>query len=301
MISIIVCSRNKILPKSFIENINSTIGVNYEIITIDNSENKYSIFSAYNQGFSLSKNPYLCFLHEDVKFHSMDWGEKLIAHLNIANVGIVGLAGGDVMTRVPASWSAYSPSVNILQSDKSGRKATEVIKSPLGFSQSRKSAVLLDGVFLGMKRELMEILKFDESIGGFHGYDFDISLQAYDLGRENFVIYDILLEHFSRGVPDMNYYRNLIVVFKKWEQKLPILGKSVLHFQSADVKKMEEKMFHILIKRMARKGFSTHEIINEAAYYNQRIGTLKAMKMVKHIKSKLFFVRIMSCPKFLFR
>ena len=50
MLSIIICSRHKILDKEFVDNIDATVGIDYELVSIDNSENSHSIFSAYNQG-----------------------------------------------------------------------------------------------------------------------------------------------------------------------------------------------------------------------------------------------------------
>jgi len=147
-------------------------------------------------------------------FHSKNWGEKIIKHLQQPNVGICGLAGRDFVPRVPASWKVNLPSVNIIQSDKTGKKHSKTRFKPKGFKLERRPVILLDGVLLCMKRELMDRIKFDEKLNGFHGYDFDICIQSTVQGYENYVMYDIVLEHFSRGNPDASYYRNLINIFK---------------------------------------------------------------------------------------
>lgn len=75
MISIIICSRNKNIDSELEQNILDTIGnIVYEVINIDNSTNNYSIFQAYNKGTQIAKYPYLCFMHEDILFHTADWG-----------------------------------------------------------------------------------------------------------------------------------------------------------------------------------------------------------------------------------
>jgi len=53
MISIIICSRNAILSESIVKNIAETVGVEYEIISVDNSENKVSfhIYVLYTKMF----------------------------------------------------------------------------------------------------------------------------------------------------------------------------------------------------------------------------------------------------------
>jgi len=50
MISIIICSRTASISDELTQNINQTIGIPYELVIIDNSDNLYSIFSAYNEG-----------------------------------------------------------------------------------------------------------------------------------------------------------------------------------------------------------------------------------------------------------
>ena len=98
MLSIIICSKHKVLPASFLGNIDQTVGVAYEIVCIDNSENKYSIFSAYNLGVARSQYPFLCLVHEDVYFHTENWGNKVIKHLSEPKTGIVGIAGGNLVS-----------------------------------------------------------------------------------------------------------------------------------------------------------------------------------------------------------
>lgn len=76
MISIIICSRHHTLDEELRGNIKATIGndILYEIVCIDNSNNCHSIFSAYEEGVKKAKGNYLCFMHEDIRFHSADWG-----------------------------------------------------------------------------------------------------------------------------------------------------------------------------------------------------------------------------------
>jgi len=298
MLSIIVCSRNKNLPKDFVDNILNTVGVVYEIISIDNSENQYSIFSAYNIGFAKSKYPYICFVHEDVFFHTTNWGEKVIAHLQNPNTGIIGLAGAGIVTRVPASWSSLlSLSENIIQSDRSGKKETEIFRLPLNYNKSVRSVILLDGVFMCMRRELMEKIHFDETLNGFHGYDFDISIQSTVKGYVNNVIYDIVLEHFSRGKTDKLYYKNLITVFKKWESFLPVSLNNSSEKMLSEITKNEDYNLQRLIKKMVRKGFKSCEIIEEVTYFAD---ITDYRKSVRNLEVRIFLIRLFNCPKYLF-
>lgn len=295
MLSIIVCSRNAKLPKTFVKNIAETVGVDYELINIDNSKIRYSIYSAYNEGLTQSKFPYLCFVHDDVLFHDKNWGEKIIAHLQLPDIGIIGVAGGDIASRVPAMWSALNPCQNIIQSDNSGKKLPELIRFPENYNQSRRSVVLLDGVFLCMKRAIFNKIKFDETLGGFHGYDYDIAIQSIIAGFRNYVIYDITIEHFSQGVQDAAYNRTLINVFRKWENYLPLFEKSISkEDQEKLLPAVEEKRTGKLLKRLVRTRFKTSEIVEIITYYTNLTGSKRSIEKLKLLKLNILIIYISS-------
>lgn len=300
MLSIIVCSRHQRLDPVFENNIKDTVGVDYEIVHINNSANKYSIFSAYNAGFELSKFPYLCFLHEDVKFHSTNWGSKIIGHLSDKKTGIIGLAGADLVHRIPSAWSmVFSPSQNVLQSDPSGKNAPEHLIEPENYSGNRRTTVTIDGIMLCMRKQLMtDVVKFDEHLAGFHGYDYDISLQSYVAGFQNYVIYDIVVEHFSGGKTNQFYFRNLISIYKKYETLLPIIGKSVTAEERSAINKLEQKNLNQLTKKMVRKGFELSEIKTEISYYANITGNRSAAMF---LTIRVFFIRLFNAPRYLLK
>lgn len=292
MISVIVCSKHNQLQHSFVENVATTIGTEYELIHIDNSTNKYSIFSAYNEGFRRSQYPYLCFVHEDVLFHVNNWGERIINHLQQPNIGIIGLAGGPVVTRVPVSWTATMGCVHIIQSDHKGIKPTKVVTRPRHYNKPRRDVVILDGVFLCMNRSLMEKLKFDESLKGFHGYDYDICIQSAVAGYTNCVIYDVPIEHFSRGWRDKTYYKNLILIFKKWQHKLPIIGYGVPKKRFYAVKRIERRYLMDFLNKLVTRGFTDDEIIEELTFFSNQIGSGKLQRSTRFMRLQIFLVRL---------
>ena len=295
MISLIVCSRNTVLPLEFVENIKRTIGVDYEIISIDNSQNKYSIFSAYNLGVKLSKSDYLCFIHDDVFFHTQNWGQKVIDHLNIPETGIIGLAGGDALTRVPSDWSALNPSVNIIHTDKHGIEPQEIVHFPKNYKKSSRSVVLLDGVFMCMNRAFFEKISFDERIGGFHGYDYDISIQSFMAGYTNYVIYDVIVEHFSKGNMDATYFRTLKKIFEKWEDHIPLFERNITkEEQSHLLPQLETKRLNKLIKRLVRSGMPSRETAEIISIYTKKINSKTAVFLLNFIRIRIFFIRITS-------
>ena len=272
MISIIVCSKYEQLATAFTDNVAATVGVEYELIHIDNSKQTYSIFSAYNEGVKRSTYPNLCFVHEDVLFLTPDWGKKVAAHLTNPQVGIVGVAGGDVMTPVPTGWYALNKSMNIVESNADGSESQHSF-SPINYSDTTRSVVLLDGVLLCMRKNLFEQIQFDEKLSGFHGYDLDISIQSFLAGYINLVMYDVLIKHFSKGVFGWAYYNNLIYITQKWGQQLPLFEPSVTVEERNQLMLRKSRWLVRLCKVLVRAKVPYTEIYETMKYYTGRVGS----------------------------
>lgn len=211
MLSIIISSYQPQFYSALEKNIAETIGIPYEIIKIDNP-NLMGICEAYNKGASLSKYDYLLFVHEDVIFHTKEWGQKLINHLKLENVGVVGVAGSNYVPQAPIGWHLPDDKYNFLyliQNDKNSNQPKFINNI-----KSVQEVYALDGVFMAVKKNIYSKFYFDEILKGFHGYDLDFSLcvaQQY----KNLVINDILIEHFSKGNPDLEWFKAVIYVREK--------------------------------------------------------------------------------------
>ncbi len=295
MLSIIVCSRTNTLSESFSSNVAKTVGVPFELICIDNSSNKHSISQAYNLGISKSKFQYLCFVHEDVFFNSNDWGVNLIKHLNVPKVGIVGLAGGDAALRVLYDYAALHPSANITHVDKKGKVADDYILAPDNYAKSTRSVLLLDGVFLCGKREIFEKIKFDDTLSDFHGYDYDISLQSIVAGFRNYVMYDISVDHYSRGNFNATFYTSLMKVFKKWDAHLPMFEGSIsVEEQKRLAPIYEKKAIKKLVKKLVRASVKTKDIVEIYTFYSKITESKKHQFFLNFLKMRIYYVRVNS-------
>lgn len=224
MISIIVCSVKAENLSALKFNIEETIGVPYQLISIDNSKTGYGICDVYNSGAKQAQYPVLCFVHEDVKFETPDWGKKVCTHLADKDTGLIGLAGGDTKGPLPTSWSVsvVSNEINIIQHYKNALKDPEhILKTGLPNAVKRK-VVALDGVLLATRKDVFQKFQFDEkTFKGFHGYDIDYSLQVgtqYNLC----VVFDIVVRHYSEGNPDKSWMESAFLVSKKWKTRLPV-------------------------------------------------------------------------------
>ena len=222
MISIVICSRGSDVPKVLKDNIAETIGVYYELVIIDNTQNKFSIFQAYNEGVKLAKYPYLCFIHEDILFRSENWGKKAISHLADTQVGVLGVAGSHYIARLPgAHWSTHINSGNILHNTE-GETKREFFKYS-GNNLASCKAIIIDGLWMCFSKEVFEKVRFDNiTFSGFHCYDSDICLQILKENYEVRIVFDIDIEHFSLGSRNKMWLENLFILFNKWKYNLPL-------------------------------------------------------------------------------
>lgn len=229
MISIVICHKDILFLQTIKDSIENTIGVPYELHVIDNSKRQYSIFEAYNLGVSKSNYSIICFTHEDVVFHTPDWGVHVVAHFKDESIGMIGICGGDAMPNVPAPWwnskiqnHHYFNNINTWK----GKESYHQYSNP--FHEGVSDVVLLDGAWFCISKSLFKHITFDtKTYTGFHCYDSDISLQVLNYKRV-VVIYDVLLEHFSAGVINKDWMASVETFTDKWQEKLPLI-KRVQH------------------------------------------------------------------------
>lgn len=228
MLSIIISSYQQYYYDQLVKNINETIGDNfiYEIIQIWNPD-LMSITKAYNLGAEKTQYENLLFLHEDIIFHTQNWGEKLLNHLNKEKTGIIGIAGSSYVPAAPSSWTVATQYnfVNILQGNKQNKDYTH-LHSMAG---NTANVFAIDGVFLAIKKEKYIQLRFDENLKGFHGYDLDFSLRASQK-FQNYVVEDILIQHFSEGNLSKGWFDTNVAIKLK-------LGSNFNSYTDSEVEK----------------------------------------------------------------
>jgi hypothetical protein len=222
MISVIVCSINPVLAANLKNNIQSTIGIDHEIICIDNRIQKKGICEVYNEAAKQATFDVLCFIHEDVFIHSNNWGMSLLKVLSDETIGLVGVSGTIYKSGYPSVWPACDHSfyrTNTIQHFKNKQEPVVSIINP--FNRVYEEVAVLDGVFLATKKSIFNSYFFDEKLfKNFHCYDLDIS---FNIGSDFriVVMYDILLEHFSEGSLSRSWVEDSIKLHEKWKQILP--------------------------------------------------------------------------------
>lgn len=197
MISIIVSSHKEDDFLKFSSSLQSTIGVAYELIKIENS-NQYSLSEAYNSGAQKAKFELLVFVHEDVTFNSSDWGITLINLFDqVPSLGIVGVAGALKKSQLPTGWgtgTAWFDRINLIQASDDGEEFQTTRKA----TEPMEPVKVIDGVFLATKKKIWEKVKFDEALDGYHLYDIDFSLRVTE-SYLGILSYEIVLTHYSKG------------------------------------------------------------------------------------------------------
>ena len=274
MLSIIISSYQPQFYSALEKNIVETIGIPYEIIKIDNP-NLMGICEAYNKGASLSKYDYLLFVHEDVIFHTKEWGQKLINHLKLENVGVVGVAGSNYVPQAPIGWHLPDNSFNFLNLIQNNKTKT----NPRLFKNidSPQNVFALDGVFLGVKKVIYLKFGFDENLKGFHGYDLDFSLRIAQK-YQNVVINDILIEHFSIGNPDLEWFNSNVYTREK-----------INYHYNQSCKEVEKLVFLSFMKDTFKYfGFSFKSFFKLLKFYNQKWNIISFFYF---LKLYLFFVK----------
>ena len=229
MISIIICSRKPDISFELKSNIAVTIGIAYELIVIDNSNNKYSIFSAYNEGVRRAKFPYLCFMHEDILFHSKNWGEQVVKYFQSDDkIGLLGVVGTHFLPKTPSYWCDTNyVSGGLIQgwTENNHYNRLRVKHDKYIESKDYIEAAAIDGLWFITHKKLFKHIAFDDkSYTGFHFYEMDICMQVKQAGYKLIIGTEILIEHFSYGKGDKSFDRSRKIFYNKWKNSLPVLA-----------------------------------------------------------------------------
>lgn len=240
MISIVICSKYKDITQELKGNIARTIGVEYELVVIDNSSQKYSIFTAYNIGVSLSKGSIICFMHDDVYFYSKDWGKRVTATL-VGEVGACAVAGSNYIRKSP-SFYPIGGKFNLINLIQKTHKKNVVWKD---YSLSLDLAVF-DGLWFCIKRKLFDQIRFDEEMySGYHFYDSDIAMQIQCANYRIKTIPEVWIMHLSGGNINQSWLKNAHTFYKKWNFVLPI---SYITIDNREARILECKALYSLLK-----------------------------------------------------
>jgi glycosyltransferase involved in cell wall biosynthesis len=247
MISIIICSRDIAMLGAVSQDVAETIGAPYEIIAIDNSQQQYGICEAYNNGAAQAKYEYLCFMHEDLKFHTNNWGAIVINTLVASDIGVLGVAGGTYQAKAPVGWTGAGPDnirINVLHTTKYSIAQYDYW-NPV--SEKVAEVATLDGLWMCCRKAVWQEFPFDsEHFPHFHFYDIDFCTRVHAKYR-NLVTFELVIEHFSGGTYGSDWLHNAVNYYKRWKDHLPF---GLITINPSEVKKRELAAFQHVIRMM---------------------------------------------------
>lgn len=283
MLSIIICSRAENISDSLAENIHETIGCAHELIIIDNSKNLYSIYQAYNIGLEQSQGDFICFLHDDINILTKEWGlivEEVF--LKYPNAGLLGIAGGKIKTKMPSTW--WDGGRNVLKIIQHYKNKPKELWNEGFDSKDIVEVANIDGVFMVMKRD--EKIRFDERLFGFHNYDLNLSILHHIAGKKILVTNKILIEHFSEGYQDKQWYESASLFHKYYKNHLPVIEDKF--FEMKNLKSLEFSSAYHFVTKLAE-----FKLYKDALYWWYRLILISPISNVHYRFSKIFILQFM--------
>ena len=261
MLSIIICTRNLAALAAVSQSVAATVGVEHEIVAVDNSAGHYSICAAYNEGAGRARYELLCFMHEDIRFHTIGWGSTVAKILADATVGVLGVTGGMYQLAAPAAWWGCGLALcreNVLNVFGDGHTEME-LRNPEGAALT--DVAVVDGMWMCSRKEVWQRHPFDAgTFTDFHFYDVDYCTEIFGQGLRVCVTFQILLEHHSRGTVNDAWVRNALKYQHKRRGQLPF-GPATIAVE--EQRRMELGALQEFTGRLIRGPFSHRQ----TAYY----------------------------------
>ncbi len=163
-------------------------------------------------------------LHQDAEIVDADFGKKLRGALADPDVAVVGCAGARGVRGIAWWEGSLTAGSYVYHYGESGGGELR----PYSWNGAEPSARAgevdtVDGVMLGLSPWAVRNVRFDESLGVRHGYDFDYCLQVRGAGRKA-VAEDIELVHHHALVlvPDPEPWMEAHMrVAEKWDGRIP--------------------------------------------------------------------------------
>lgn len=198
-------------------------------------------------------------LYSDLKIG----GGVLINYLSQENTGVIGVAGGNYVPYAPSGWWATNNSHKFYCMIQNIREKNQ--PKNLSNLTTPKKVFGLDGVFLAVKKTVFNQFRFNESLKGFHGYDIDFSWRIAQF-YNNYVVNDVIIEHFSKGRIEKQWLNNIIEIRKN-------LGSNFGHPIEKNIELTASKDF--LYRYFSFHAVSLRNILRTLEFYPVRKLSLK--------------------------
>jgi hypothetical protein len=192
-----------------------------------------SIFRSYNLIMDMVADrddlEALVLLHQDAEIADPDFCRKLRAALSDPDVGVVGGVGAIGVRSIAwwegsVTWASFVHRYGELGGGELPAFSWNGGEMP---AYARTGEVdTVDGFVLGLSPWTVRKIRFDESLGQLHGYDFDFCLQVREAGRKVVTADLKLVHHHSLElVSDVDTWVEAHMrVAEKWDGRMPKVG-----------------------------------------------------------------------------
>jgi hypothetical protein len=194
-----------------------------------------SIFRSYNllleQARGLDDLEALVIVHQDAEIVDRDFCAKLREALRDPKVGVVGCVGA-IGVRTIAWWEG-SPtwaSFSHRYSELGGGELKSLSWNPDELPPYAQTGEVetVDGFVLALPPWTLQHIRFDESLGQLHGYDFDFCLQVREAGKKVVTADLRVVHHHSLELisDPQSWIEAHIRVAEKWDGRMPNVGSA---------------------------------------------------------------------------
>lgn len=231
--------------KEFEEHVKKTIGIkDYELIFYINP-GTHSLTELYNKGLKDSKNKYVLFCHNDIKYLKSGWGKRYIHHLEYKDFGIIGHAGTTKLTDSGRWWDNSHLMVGQVWHQHTDEQSGKTMKWESRYSGNFGYEVIetinLDGLAFCINKDKIKV-NFDENIKGFHFYDLDFTLANHLAGVNVGVMFENPILHKSIGMTNEQWEESRQQFVNKWINKgIPLEIKPLKIFHDLHTNKLLPK------------------------------------------------------------
>jgi hypothetical protein len=219
VITVIVSSKKSVEEsKELINNIQSTIGVDSNVMFIQN--NGISLTKVYNEAMAKSDTDIVVFMHDDVEMLRSGWGSELVRMFHEhQDYGIIGVAGSSEFDEKAMWWGYKEIYGQVLHRNNGQCWLTSF--SPL-LKNDLQEVCVIDGLFMAVHKK-RTTYEFNKEIDGFNFYDIDFCLGNFLEHKTKIgVTTNIRLAHNSIGKLSDNWFKNKEIINQKYGNKYPI-------------------------------------------------------------------------------
>jgi len=238
-ISIVIVSNNDKKSEQVRKNIYRTCSdkENIEIIIKDGSSGK-GICELYNEAITECTGKYIVFQHNDVFYLENNWDKIIQEKFNLYNdLKLLGVAGATEYSSMYLNWGQIGSNKMFGKIIHYTNK--EYFKSEFNTQDGDHEVVVMDGLWLCLKKDYISEITFDEYFDKYHFYDISLCLR---IPNNKIVTTDIKVLHTSLGSFNNEWEKESLKIYEIYGNSFLFKVKNNLTTKSKQIALNIEKV-----------------------------------------------------------